>query len=76
MTWKGADKWLIAAAMGTLLAGIIAFVSGIVWWGQCLLYAQGREPSWCHYLPMYLSSLWIACVAVSRRLIGYLEKGR
>ena len=60
---------IVALLIGTALACGIALVSGLMWWGQCLLYAKGREPSFCHFLGPGLLLLWIACVGGSWMVI-------
>ena len=57
---KGAALFLLASAVASLLAGALAFVSGIAWWGVCFLYEQSQSPGWCDYLGFYAYLLWLA----------------
>jgi hypothetical protein len=57
--------FLAACLLATLLAGVAAFVSGLLWWGVCLLYEESRSPGWCDYLGLYFHLLWLAVFSPS-----------
>lgn len=59
---------IVAIGAGTTLALVLAIVSGLAWWGECLLYAPGRGPRWCSGVPVFLPLLWAACVTFCVRL--------
>ncbi len=61
---KDVALFVVACLFATLLTGAVAFVSGIFWWGACLLYEEGRSPGWCGYLSLYLYPLWLAAFSL------------
>lgn len=57
---KDSGLFLLACLIASLLAAAIAVGSGILWWGVCLLHAEGGSPRWCDYLTLYLYLLWLS----------------
>jgi hypothetical protein len=61
---KSAWQAIVAVGAGTMLAMVLAIVSGMSWWGECLLYAEGRAPRWCEAVPIFLILLWTGSIAI------------